>query len=304
LAFNVVIATYKRPKMLQRTLTSLEQAERPSGALRIIVVENGERAGAEEICTASPLPVEYQFVQQAGSGRARQHALDLVSEGFMLFLDDDVRVSPNLLVEYERAVERNGPNAFYGGPIVAECEQPPPDWLRQFLPPSVIGWDSENSWPWFLGANYGAFAEAIRKVGGLSLTLGPGALRPGTGGNPTGLETELQTRLVAAGYKQVYVPDATVWHFVEAESCTPEWALHRRYRNAMSKALREDAWYKDRLSFMGVPMWMYGRLLKSFGRTAILALAGDPTDRFRSRYELQGWRGRIGGARLRARQGA
>jgi hypothetical protein len=249
----------------------------------------------------SQLPVEYQFVEQAGSGRARQHALDQIGEGFVLFLDDDGRVSPGLLVEYEQAVLREGEHAFYGGPIAAECEQEPPTWLRRYLPPSVTGWDSNHNWPWFLGANYGAFAQAIQAVGGMSLSLGPGALQPGTATNPTGLETELQMRLSAAGYRQVYVPEAMVWHFVEAASCTPEWALHRRYRNAMSRYLRNEGG-DGGISVAGVPMLLYLRLLRSSVRVALTALTKDPSARFRSRYNLQNCRGAIAGARLRRRQ--
>lgn len=301
MTFTVIIATYKRPEMLRRTLRSLEQAAPPQSKLRIIVVENGERAGAEEICASSALTVEYQFVEQAGSGRARQHALDQLENGFVLFLDDDVSIAPDLFVAYERAVAQHGSQAFYGGPITTECEQAPPPWLMKFLPPSVTGWNADHSWPWFLGANYGAFVEAIQRVGGLSLTLGPGAMRVGTASNPTGLETDLEMRLAAAGYRQVYVPEAVVCHYVEAESCTPEWALHRHYRNTMSRALRGEG-ASGRLTANGVPVRLYASLLKNFAKSLVASVVGNAETRFKAQYHLHGCRGRITGARERARQ--
>ena len=64
----------------------------------------------------------------------------------------------------------------------------------------------------FLGANFGAFVEDLLDVGGFSSRIGPGALRAGTEGNPTGLERELQNRMLARGYTPIYVEGAAVWH--------------------------------------------------------------------------------------------
>jgi GT2 family glycosyltransferase len=300
---NVVIATFRRPDLLRRTLESLRDAERPRSFEHVLVIENGERGGAEDVCrdlAENGLPIEYHFLSESGSGRARQFALERLKEGFVLFLDYDVRVCPGFLVAYEAAIERGGPAAFYGGPLLIDYESPPPPWLIKHLPPSVRGWDIDDpKWGFFLGTNYGAFAEEILGVGGMSLTLGPGAVRAGTAGNPTGLEPELQRRLLNAGCRQIYVPQAMVWHYVPANSCTPEWALHRAYRNSISRALESDEWSRSR-SIFGIPSSLWPRFLRASVKAVVANLLSNEEKRFLFRREFHRCRGYIRGLRMRA----
>jgi GT2 family glycosyltransferase len=156
-----------------------------------------------------------------------------------VFFDDDVRVDPHVLECYAAAAETTGRGYFFGGPIRIDYpDGPPPAWLKSRLSRSVVGWepddgaDPEIARTLFLGANYAAYAEDIRQVGGFSPFLGPGALRRGTEGNPTGQEYEMQLRFVAAGLQPRYVRGAVVWHYVPRDRCSPKWALHRAYRDA------------------------------------------------------------------------
>jgi GT2 family glycosyltransferase len=252
--------------------------------------------GCRRSLQEAPFDIAYEWLPASGVGRARQHAVDRIRHGFVLFLDDDVRVSPHLLLEYEQRVRTNGTRAFYGGPVLIDYEEQPPAWLLPFLPPSVTGWNAEHSWPWFLGANFGAFAEDIRHIGGFNPNLGPGAP-----GNPTGDETDLQLRMAALGFRQIYVPEAIVWHYVEASCCTPEWALHRGYRNGVARALWQDDWYAGRTLVGGVPPWLYGKLMLSGAKLMIAALSGDRRQRFRRQREIRASLGHIHGARLRTR---
>jgi glycosyltransferase involved in cell wall biosynthesis len=201
--FNVVIATHGRDTLLERTLRSLASASIPSGFECVFVVENGIVAGARAICDAlgPALAIEYRHVERPGKGRAVQHALDEIGSGFVLFLDDDVRVGEALLTCYADELARSGPGCFLGGPLAIDYETEPPAWLHKHLPRSVTGWRLRSTSARlegaarFLGANFGAFVEDVAAVGGFSMVLGPGALIAGAAGNPTGLELDLQDRL-------------------------------------------------------------------------------------------------------------
>lgn len=169
-----------------------------------------------------------------GKSRALQHWLEILREGLVLFLDDDVRVSPEVLEVYASAAKQYGANSCYGGPLSIDYEEEPPSWLIPYLPPSARGWPQR--WPfapgrkyYFLGANYGAFTERILSVGGFDKVLGPGAFKAGNQDNPTGEETYLQKRLLEDGCQQVFLPEAKGWHYVPRSSCTPAWALQRIY---------------------------------------------------------------------------
>jgi GT2 family glycosyltransferase len=308
---NVLIATHGRPDLLQRTLQSLADVRRPVMLQRIIVVENGSDAGARQVCAAlaERLPLDYYNRRQPGKSRALQWAIDhIIHQGLIVFFDDDIRLSPGVLEAYAAATEVHGPRCFYGGPFGVDYEAPPPLWLHAYLPRSAIGWNpaqpnEEIKRLRFLGFNYAAFAEAICTVGGFNPDIGPGARRAGTEGNPTGQETEMQKRLLAAGYQPMWVPDAMVWHHVPADRCTPSWALHRVYRNRLSKVLlREHDLDPNAAAVCGLPRWMLHRYLRAW-----LAAKGSvlrpmaAQRRFEVRVREAELRGELAGIRARAK---
>ncbi len=137
--FNVVIATHGRSDLLARTLRSLAQCPRPEGFEHVLVVENGTPHGAQETCQelADRLPVQYHHVKPAGKNRAIQHALEGLQDGFVLFLDDDIRVCDELLERYAQAVAQHGANAVYGGPDPTRIRVPPPAVAGR--PPAPVG---------------------------------------------------------------------------------------------------------------------------------------------------------------------
>ena len=102
---HVLIATYDRDTLLERTLRTLAAAERPDGFESIYVVENGPPGGAEGICRrmAAELPIRFHHIEQSGKSRANQWAIEQIRTGFVIFFDDDVRVDPRTLVAYAAA---------------------------------------------------------------------------------------------------------------------------------------------------------------------------------------------------------
>lgn len=308
LRLNVLIATHGRTRLLERTLDSLVETSRPAGFEHIHVIENGSDAGAADICRRAKLklPVEYRHEQQAGKARALQRMIEQLGGGLVVFLDDDVRVSPQLFDSYARAADAEGGGCFYGGPLLIDYEKPPPDWLAGRLPVSAAGWqpnDPDNPFEGqnsrFLGANYGVMVETLLGVGGLHGGLGPGAMRPGCEGNPSGEETELQDRLIAAGVRPKYLPEARVWHYVPRQRATPRWALGRHYRNRMFRAMIEPQPSGKRLWFdVPVDLW---RQLFALGLTAMFAnFHPSPRARFERRLPYYRLRGYIHGLRVRA----
>jgi GT2 family glycosyltransferase len=302
--FHVALATHDRPELLARTLASLAAAARPPGFEQVIVVETGAGGEAKAVCDrfAGALPLLHHPADHAGKSRALQWALERIGSGFVLFLDDDVRVSPEILGAYAEAARAHGRGRYYGGPLAIDYALEPPDWLRRQLPRSARGWEVEGALPTrtrFLGANFGAFAEDVLAVGGFHFQLGPGALAPGTEGNPTGQERDLQDRLRAAGHTPVYVAAGRVWHWVPTERCTPEWALERASRRASSRRLRRElARPTPGARFRAAPLALWGRLARAALRAAAVSLVADAERRFLARRRVHEIRGEIRGHQL------
>lgn len=294
---SVLIATAHRPGLLERTLHSVAEARLPSGLRRVLVVENGDSRSAPEVCARfeGRLPIECRHVPQRGKGAATQAGLECIASGLVVFFDDDVRIAPGVLTAYVEAAQAHGPACFYGGPVSIDYEEPPPDWLLDFLPYSARGWSwGVADWPWFLGFNWAAFAEPALRLGGARADLGPGA-KARYIDSPTGMETEMQRRMVAAGMERRYVPEARVWHWVPRDRCSVEWTLRRTHRNGLSEGLGAGP---DLIRWFGVPRWSL-RALASAGVRRLgssLRRNAAPIDRFRARWELARLSGYVRGS--------
>lgn len=288
---HILIATYRRTELLQRTLCSLAAARLPEGLGRVWVLENGPDAAAKKVCDQmmDRLPIHHVHLPQPGKSRALQWAVEQIQQGPVVFLDDDVRVHPQMLTAYDQALRHHGHDKFFGGPLRIDYEQPPPSWLRPHLPRSVTGWEPADpeaelrNGVTFLGANFAVRAERILAVGGFNVAIGPGAHRAGTDGNPMGQETVLQQRLLTHGHSPIYVPDALVWHYVPAERCSAHWALHRIYRYGLTSGIRSA----DRT----LPPWLWRARAQSEAVAVIARCVPAARKRFEWQLPAYKWRG-------------
>lgn len=226
----VVIATARRERLLRRTLESLATAGLPEALKEVLVVENGGAHGARAVAEqfAGRLPIRYLFENEGNKCKAMNLALEQSVADLVYFLDDDVRVDEGAPETYVEAAGRYGPGHHFSGPLVADWEEEPAEWLKPYLPASAIGWDKGESErfydkPHFIGSNWAAFRDDMLAVGGFSEHIGPGSPLGAIGD-----EMELQQRLLDAGGRGVYLPSARVWHHVPRSDCDFAWARKRQ----------------------------------------------------------------------------
>lgn len=301
----VVIPTYGRPALLERTLESLAAAGQPPGYAFTCIAENGgTQPEVARIVARAPasLRVRLQTMPDGNKSAALNAVLATLSNELVVFLDDDVRVAPAMLEGYAAADEARGDRrAFFGGPMGVDYESAPPDWLRVHLPPSAVGWTWHGDpalvdRPEFLGCNWAARVEDLKAMGGFDPAFGPGAP---TGA--TGQERDMQRRLLEAGYLGYFVPEAFVWHFVPRDRCSRGWALRRAFRNGVSEGLntRNDA--TPRVA--GIPRWMV-RMAAGKALAAVGAQFGrSPQARFSAARDFVHFTGRLKGMRVAITQG-
>src|SRR4051812_7085060 len=95
-SLSIIMATSGRPRSLQETLANLCATPIPAGIqAELILVENGQRLGAEELVRSLPshrfAAVKYLFELRAGKSRALNLALTHAVGEILVFTDDDVR---------------------------------------------------------------------------------------------------------------------------------------------------------------------------------------------------------------------
>jgi len=215
------------------------ECELPDSYEELVVIENGSRAGAERLVRQLPerLNARYVHRERGNKSYALNEALATITDGLVVFFDDDVRVHPDTLVAYVVASQEHGQGRFFGGPVQVDRETDPPAYLEEFFPRSVRGYDLENSrmGDKYLGFNWAAFLSDLKKLGGFDPRFGPG-----TPAGATGQESDMQQRLIDAGCCGVDVSEALVWHYVPEENTSLSWLLHRRIRGGVRPGIESE----------------------------------------------------------------
>lgn len=314
----ILIPTHGRADLLQRTLESLRAAVAPGEVDRVLLIENGEACGVEQLAKGAelPVPVEYMFCPTRGMSAAANWGLDSLDATWIWFLNDDVRVARQAPGAYARAIRSvDDRRRFFGGPMEVDYQSPPPDWLLPHLPRSARGWHwdpqaARNTpecyqpspdaapQPLFLGANWVAHSEQLKAAGGFDCRLGPGQ-----GSLACGMETGMQLALYRRGLTPHYVPEAVVYHWVPRNRCTPRWAIRRAYRMGVGAALSQP---DPAPAVFGYPRWMLPVLARRFASWLATRLSRSPERRFCAGYQLALFLGQLAGkrrARLAFRQG-
>ena len=293
----IIIPTAKRSNLINRTLKSLSQCIKPEAFDKTIIVENGQKTDVEQVVSKykKNLSIHYLYVERPNKANAMNEAVKLARDSFIYFSDDDVRYSKKVLMAYADAFAKRKGKEFYGGPVKVDyATEPPPKWMLEFLPPSAKGFeviDGSNELRrgrLALGFNWAVFSEDILSAGGFNPNFGPGSPYV-----PLGDESDLQARLLDAGYRGVYVPEGLVWHYVPTERCNKRWLLKRAYNWGKEHGFNS----KESLSYL------YRRSLIKVIRGLIHLSSDEDIKYFRSSYNFLIECGRIKGKWLSQRLG-
>lgn len=251
-AVTICIVTHARPDLLGQLLNALPRATVGCDKFRTIVVENGGCFESEQVAASASeaLHVEFLRCESPLKCAALNMAITSIGDGLVVFIDDDALPGEGWLDAYRRAYERHGSGHYYGGPTTANYDEPPPGWLKRFLPDSAVGFDGDRvpepqrKRMSFLGFNWAADVGDLRRCGGFSEDFGPGT------DLGAGDETFMQFQLQQMGATAVYVTDAMVAHYVPETRCSPQWALGRTYKSSICHGILTEHFHRTQ----GLPL--------------------------------------------------
>ena len=94
----VIIPTYNRKDSLLQTLDSLGQQTFPMDRLVVVVVDDGSTDDTQTIASQQ-FPFTFRYVQQKNQGAtaARNHGATISQSEVLVFIDDDITISPQTL---------------------------------------------------------------------------------------------------------------------------------------------------------------------------------------------------------------
>ncbi len=244
---TVVVCTYNRADRLAPCLESLAGQTLAADRFEIVLVDDGSTDPTPEVCArfSARLP-SLRVIRQAnaGLGAARERGWRAGSAPVVAFLDDDAEAPPNwletALARFDLNASRPDAPAVLGGPTRGRWEIPRPPWLDDRLAAWLTIWHpvadyrESSDEHLFVGANMFFLRTALEKAGGFDARLG----RRGSS-LLSHEESELWSRLAAAGFRAAHDPDVWVWHFVPASRCRRRWFLRRVHWEGVSIAMRE-----------------------------------------------------------------
>lgn len=238
---SVVVCTHNRADRLARCLTSLVHQSLPASDFEVVVVDDGSTDATAATCEPFRSP-QCTIIRQAnqGLGAARERGWRCARAPLIAFLDDDAEAPPGWLEAIlPRFANPQAAPAVLGGPTRALWGAPRPAWLDDSLAVWLTVWAPYENFresaqeQLFVGANMTFQRSALDQVGGFSPELG----RRGDA-LLSHEESELWSRMRAAGLRTAYDPAAWVHHFVPSARLERSWFRRRIFWEGVSVTRR------------------------------------------------------------------
>ena len=272
---DVIIPTYNRQPMLERTLRSLLAATVPSGMeAQVTVVDNNSKDRTRQFVESQMElfggRLRYVFEHKQGRSHALNAGIAATDGDLVGMIDDDEEIETGWYVRIHRAFLENGID-FIGGPYVprwgAEC----PVWFPASYK-GVVGWvDSgdevrsfdENFEGMLMGGNAVLRRSILARVGPYSTSLGR------TDKHLLSCEDDdMYQRLRAAGARGLYLPDLIIYHYIPPERLTKRYFRRWCFWHGVSQGMLDRERRSAVAYFGGVPRWLYGRAARGALATA------------------------------------
>jgi len=269
LDLSVILCTYNRAESLRKTLNSFSSVTVDSSIRwELIVVDNNSTDPTPEICEQFKVrtPLTYCFEPKQGLSCARNRGIEEAQGKLIVFTDDDVDVDPNWMNALCAGAQRYPEAGFFGGPIYAKWESPPPAWLARHASDLLCGlavqYDRGKDDPFlkegeasFIGANM-MFRKQVFEAG-IRFREDIGR----KGGDLTGLEdTVFIGSLLKAGYRGVFIPEAKIFHRNPKERMTEQY-LRKWYIGAGRGLYRVNPVRYNQYLFFGTPRFLWRKLI-------------------------------------------
>lgn len=263
---DVIIATYNRAPLLERTLHSLFVADKPENlAVKITVVDNNSTDDTRQVVEAwkdrFAGRLDYLLEKQQGKPYALNAGIGATRGELVGMIDDDEEVDRGWLTRVESAFGENQID-FIGGPYLPRWGAPIPAWLpKDYL--GVIGWVDggdqvrvydEHYEGMLMGGNAVISRAMLDKTGSYSTELNRTGERL-----LAGEDEDMYGRLLAAGARGLYLPDLIIYHYIPPERLTKRYYRRWCFWRGVSCGLIDRKRRAQVAYLAGVPRYLYGR---------------------------------------------
>ncbi len=242
---SVIIPTRNRASLLKKALFSITKQTFPSDQFEVIVVDNGSTDETAEICEEYKSKLSgFQRIydERPGLHVGRHLGLKHAKGEILVYADDDIEAFPTWLEGIAESFQ-DPEVALVGGKILPKYETEPPDWIEKLWNNNecgrMLGWYSlldfgeevkEISPLLVWGCNFSIRKNVLIEAGGFHPDSMPEELIKYRGDG----ETHVSRKVQEMGYKAIYNPKASVYHWVAESRMTLEYLKQRNYNQGIS----------------------------------------------------------------------
>jgi GT2 family glycosyltransferase len=193
--------------MLLATVDSVLRGEEVPDELIIVDQSSTPHPVLSKLATQRECEIRYRWTQSVGVSRGRNEAIAAARHEVLVIIDDDILVAPDWFGVFVRALRTAGPGAVVTGRVLPTRPEAPGGFVPALvLSPVPAVYQGRIGTEVLTSCSMAAFRSAFEKVGGFDERLGPGTPFYAADDNDLGF------RLLEAGYRIVYVPEAVVYH--------------------------------------------------------------------------------------------
>ena len=204
---SLIIPTRGRPQLALQTVQSILAGEQVPDELIVVDQSTTPDAVLARFVPTRGCEVRYLWTETTGTSRARNVGIAHARYDVLVFTDDDVLVAPTWLGALVSALRGAGERAAVSGQVLPGPPQSP----RGFAPSTKVDekpavYEGRVGEDVLFSNNMAFFRSAIDRVGAFDERLGPGSPFLNAEDNDLGF------RLLEAGYRILYVPEARLQH--------------------------------------------------------------------------------------------
>jgi GT2 family glycosyltransferase len=267
-AASLVIASRNRPTLVAATVESvLRGDERPA---EIIVVDQSDERDARLAALEheGDHRLRYLWTSRRGASSARNAGIAASRCDIVAFSDDDMVATPGWFGSLIRALSQAGPRDV----VTGQVRPAEPEVSNAFVPSTKVDeapavYSGRLAEDVLYTGNMAMYRSAADAVGLFDERLGPGTSFPSAEDNDLGF------RLLEAGYRIVYVPEALLYHRA--------WRSDRDYvRLRWDYGVGRGGFYAKHLDLRD--RYMLRRLTTDVGRHLRSSVSGLRRDRRRA----------------------